>query len=120
MQPEARAPLFDILHACRRIARFVEGKTYADYEADDLLRSAVERQLAIAGEALGRLRRVAPDIAEGITGWRRIIAFRNRLIHGYDAITDAVVWGVVEQNVPALAAEIAALLGREADDEDSQ
>jgi len=116
MLPEARSPLFDIFRACRRITRFLDGKTLADYEGDDLLRSAVERQLGIAGEALGRLRRVAPDVAEGITDWQRIIAFRNRLIHGYDAITDAVVWDVARRSVPVLAAEVAALLGNELDD----
>jgi uncharacterized protein with HEPN domain len=83
------------------------------YTLDGTLPSAVERQLAIAGEALGRLRRVAPDVAEGITDWRRIIAFRNRLIHGYNAITDAVVWDVAQRSVPVLAAEVATLLGDE-------
>src|SRR5215204_5484654 len=107
MLPEARSPLFDMLRACRRISRFVDGKTLIDYEGDELLRSAVERQLGIAGEALGRVRRVAPEVAEGITDWRRIIAFRNRLIHGYDAITDAVGWGVAHRRVPVFATEVA-------------
>lgn len=110
MPPEAQAILFDILQTSRRIARFTEGKTLTDYEADEMLRSAVERQLAIAGEALGRLRRIAPEMAEGITDWRRIIAFRNRLIHSYDAVTSAVVWGVVENSVPVLAVEVEKLL----------
>jgi uncharacterized protein with HEPN domain len=105
-----------MLQACRRIMRFTEGKTLAEYEHDDLLRSAVERQLSIVGEALGRLRRIAPDIAEGITDWQRIIAFRNRLIHGYDAVTNAVVWDVAQRSVPALAAEVAALLAEGPDD----
>jgi uncharacterized protein with HEPN domain len=102
--------LFDILQSCRRISRFIENRTLNDYERDDLLRSAVERQLSIAGEALGRLRWVAPHVAEGITDWRRIIAFRNRLIHRYDAISDTVVWDVAQRSVPVLAEEVAALL----------
>jgi uncharacterized protein with HEPN domain len=81
-----------------------------------MLRSAVERQLGIAGEPLGRLRRAAPDVAEGITDRQRIIAFRNRPIHGYDAITDAIVWDGAQRSVPVLAAEVAALLGDESDD----
>jgi uncharacterized protein with HEPN domain len=106
MRPDARAPLYDVLQACRLVVRFVEGRSLADCEADDLLRSAVERQLAIAGEALVRLHRIAPEAVEGITDWRRIIAFRNRLIHGYDVVTDAVVWGVVQGSVPVVVAEI--------------
>ena len=113
MRPEARAPLFDMAEACRRIQRFVAGRDFAGYEEDELLRSAVERQLGIAGEALERLRRAAPEIAESLTDWQRIIAFRNRLIHGYDAITHAVVWGVVERNVPVLLAEVEVLLEAE-------
>jgi uncharacterized protein with HEPN domain len=50
MQPEARIPLSDFLQTCRRISRFIENRTLNDYERDDLLRSAVERQLSIAGE----------------------------------------------------------------------
>jgi uncharacterized protein with HEPN domain len=113
MQPDARAPLYDVLQACRRVSRFVEGQSLADYEDDELLRSAVERQLAIAGEALSRLNRIAPELVTRITDYRRIIAFRNRLIHGYDTITNPVVWGVVQGNVPILIAEVEALLGGE-------
>ena len=55
MPPEAaRAYLHDIAEACRRIEEFVEGKTYADYVANPLLRSAVERQFEIIGEALSQ------------------------------------------------------------------
>jgi uncharacterized protein with HEPN domain len=88
----------------------VAGRDLAEYEQDEMLRSAVERQLGVAGEALGRLRRATPEIAESLTDWQRIIAFRSRLIHGYDAITHAVVWGVVQRNVPVLLAEVEALL----------
>ena len=115
MLPEARAPLFDMLQACRRITRFTKGKTFDDYDRDEMLRSAVERQLAIIGEVLGRLRRIAPEMAEGITDSRRILAFRNRLIHGYDVITNAVVWGIVKHNVPLLATEAEAILVEDAD-----
>jgi len=38
------------------------------------------------------------------------VGFRNRIIHGYDAIDDATVWGVIEGHLPALMDEVAALL----------
>jgi hypothetical protein len=60
------------------------GKTFADYDADPMLRSAVERQLMIVGEALNRLRRIEPELLASITDSRKIIAFRNILGHGYD------------------------------------
>ena len=40
----------------------------------------------------------------------RIIAFRNRLIHGYAGGLSDVVWGILETHVPTLRAEVAKLL----------
>ena len=97
--PEAQKYLFDIAEACSLIGRFTAGKSFEDYTGDPLLRSAVERQFEIAGEALSRLLQLAPDLIGRITDARRIVAFRNRLIHGYASVADEVVWGVVERNL---------------------
>jgi uncharacterized protein with HEPN domain len=75
-----------------------------------LLRSAVERQFEIAAEALNRLLKLSPELAKGITDYRRIIDFRNLLSHGYDLVDHAIVWGVVQTNVPVLIREADALL----------
>lgn len=63
MRLEARKYLSDIQTACERIARFTQGKRFEDYLADEMLRSAVERQFGIAGEALSRLAKDSPDLA---------------------------------------------------------
>jgi uncharacterized protein with HEPN domain len=110
MTPEAAKLLWDIATATERVARFTAGRGFADHLADDHLRSAVERQFEIAGEALGALRRRAPEIAARIPQHPRMIAFRNVLIHGYAGIDDTLVRGVVERDVPPLRAAIAALL----------
>ncbi len=102
--------LFDIQQACDLLLRFTEGKAFADYAADPLLRSAVERQFEIVGEALNQLLRLEPALASRISDTRRIISFRNRLIHGYDSLADEIVWGVVETNLPVLRREIGTLL----------
>jgi uncharacterized protein with HEPN domain len=49
---EIRKYLFDIVQACDLLTQFTKGKTFTDYSADALLRSAVERQLGLIGEAL--------------------------------------------------------------------
>lgn len=62
------------------------------------------------GEALHQLLRFEPTIASRISHTQRIIAFRNRLIHGYDSLADDIVWGVLETNLTALRREVATLL----------
>lgn len=122
MKPlDVRKYLFDILQACRLLEQFTGGKTFADYSADALLRSGVERQFAIAGEALNQALRVDPGLAEGVAGARRIIAFRNRLVHGYASVSNEVVWGVLETHLPALRRDVERLLAESTgDDEDGE
>ncbi len=95
------AHLRDMLDACGRIARFVRGKTLDEYRRDDLLRSAVERQIEIIGEAARRVsddfRGAHPEIA-----WRPIIAQRHILAHEYGEIEDDLIWRVATIHVPAL------------------
>jgi len=66
MHADARKLLWDAMQAADRVVRFTRGKTFDDYRADELLRSGVERQLAIVGEALARLRRIDPATAGAI------------------------------------------------------
>ena len=86
MLRDARCYLWDALKAAEAVHTFLRGKTYEAFIEDDLVRSAVERQLEIIGEALSQLAKVDPEMANNIAELRRIIAFRNILIHGYAAI----------------------------------
>ena len=67
MRPDARKLLWDAQNAAERIARFTAGKTFGDYDADEILRSAVERQFEIVGEAMNQLGRVDPETAAAIS-----------------------------------------------------
>ena len=105
--------------ACRSLARFVAGKTFADYAADDLLRAAVERKFEIVGEALHGLLKRDPGLSSAITDSKKIIGFRNVLIHGYAIIKNDLVWETVQTKLPILSAEVDRLLEneRQADDD---
>lgn len=92
------------------INRFVKGRAIAEYEADLMLRSAVERQFGIVGEALSQLAKAAPDLAARIPELRNAVSFRNVLIHGYDRIEDRVVWRTIVTDLPALRARVEGLL----------
>lgn len=102
MNADAPKLLWDARDAAERIRRFTAGKSFVDYQGDELLRSAVERQFEIVGEALGRLRAIDPEVAKDIPDLPRIVAFRNVLIHGYASVDDRVVWGVVESQLETL------------------
>ena len=110
MRLETGKYLYDIQQACDLLIEFTTGKTFADYERSAMLRSAVERQFEVIGEAMTRLARVDDAVAASITGYQRIIAFRNVLIHKYDVVDDRLVWDVVQTNLPTLAREIDILL----------
>ena len=110
MQPDSRKYLFDIRRAAGLIAGFCSGRSFEDYVADDMLKSAVERQFGVIGEALARLAKTEPTVAEQVTDHRRIIAFRNILVHGYATVDDRIVWGVVETSLPALMRSVDGLL----------
>lgn len=105
MRRDARVLLLDIVEALARIRRFTRGRSFADYSTDEMLWSAVERQLAIVGEALWRLRSIDAASEAGIRQSDRIVAFRHVLVHGYAAIDDKLVWGVVESRLDDLEAD---------------
>lgn len=75
-----------------------------------MLRSAVERQFEIVGEALNRLSRVDPETAALVPDLPRIVAFRNVLAHGYAVIDDALVWQVATRRLPDLRAVLERLI----------
>ena len=110
MRLEEQALLFDIQEACRLIRQFAGNRDYANYATDALCRSAVERQFITVGEALNRLGRLNPAFLERVPASRDIINFRNVLVHGYDRVEDAVVWGIIQKHLPALLDTVEDLL----------
>ncbi len=112
MRVESAKLLEDIRRAGELIARFVDRKDLADYVNNPLLRSAVERQFEIIGEALKRLTNTDPAAADQITHRSRIVSFRNILIHGYDLVDHEVVWDVLQTHLPVLRQQVRALLAK--------
>lgn len=110
MRLESKACLEDIRCAAELIMQFVKGKDFDYYTNDLLLRSGVERQFEIVGEALNRLYKNNPELAAMIKGYQKIISFRNTLIHGYDVVDDRVVWDIISKYLPALYKHVINLL----------
>jgi uncharacterized protein with HEPN domain len=114
MRLEARKYLFDIQRAADSIAAFCQGRNFEQYRADELLQAAVERKFGIIGEALARLHAEDPQTAGRIPEYRKIIAFRNIIIHGYASVDERIVWGVIEADLSALRGAVASLLAEPA------
>ena len=106
MPRSARAYLEDVRDACSAIEHITITSDLAEYLADRVQRSAMEREFLIIGEAVNRLSVLWPDIASTLTGARLIVDFRNRLAHEYHNIDDEMVWAIGEVDVPVLAGEI--------------
>jgi len=101
--------LFDIQSAISLIESFTQNiNSFDKYLNDIKTQSAVERQLAIIGEAVGKLKQENTGLV--LNNAKRIIDFRNRLIHSYDNIDSSIVWVVIKKHIPLLKKEIEAHL----------
>jgi uncharacterized protein with HEPN domain len=110
MQPEALKLLVDIRQALEDIRDFTSGMDFENYRMDAKCRAAVERKFEVIGAACTRVRDRFPGIFETIETGPQIIGFRNRLIHGYDNVDDAIVWDVVTHKLPELEKQILDLM----------
>ncbi len=84
MGPEERIlkALEDVQDCASFVVAASEGKDLVYYRRDRLFRQALERNLEIIGEEIGRISRHDVETASRISEYRRIVAFRNRLTHG--------------------------------------
>ena len=112
MDNDIKTWLFDILSSINEIeSYYVETpKIFEIYQNDLRTKRAVERNIEIIGEAMNRILKVETTIE--ISNSRKIIDVRNRIIHGYDSVSDDVIWGIVIRNLPVLQEEVEKLLNK--------
>jgi uncharacterized protein with HEPN domain len=101
--------LLDILIAARKVQRFTEGVIWEAFAVDEQLQYAIVKLIEIAGEAAGKITPPMRDAHPEIP-WRDMINMRNRLIHEYARINLAIVWDVVQNDVPRLISFIEPLV----------
>lgn len=109
MQHDAEKLTYDILSAAKDIQQFVEDMSFDQYHTDKLVKAAVERKFEIIGEALNRLSQLSPETVSAIREHEKIISFRNLVIHGYDVVSDPIVWDVIENKLPPLIEDVEGL-----------
>ena len=110
MGPKSLKLLEDMRDAADDIAAFTRGRSFGEYAADKQFRWSVERGFEIIGEALSQLQKVDPATAQRITDYRKIVSFRNILIHGYAAVNHGITWDIVQTGLPALRKQLNELL----------
>ena len=110
MDNDIKTWLFDILSSIKEIeSYYVETpKIFEIYQSDLRTKRAVERNIEIIGEAMSRIMKLETNIK--ISNSRKLIDVRNRIIHGYDSVSDDIIWGIVIRNLPVLQKEVEALL----------
>ena len=106
MDKEIQVWLFDILNSILEIESFVdfEETNFQDYSSDVKTKRAVERNLEIIGEALNKISKKDENLE--ITDKRKIISVRNRIVHGYDQVSDELIWSIITQYLPVLEKEV--------------
>ncbi len=113
MDDQVKSYLYNILNAINEIESFYinQPKQFEVYKVDIRTKRAVERNIEIMGEAMNRIMRKYPTIT--ITNAKKIIDVRNRIVHGYDNVSDEIIWGIVIKHLPVLEKEVSQLLNEE-------
>ena len=111
MEIEVKTWLFNVLSSIEEIDSFFIDKpmTFVAYHNDLRTRRAVERNIEIIGKALNRVLNKDPEI--NISNSRKIVDTRNRIIHGYDTVSDEIIWSIIIKYIPQLREEVQKLLG---------
>lgn len=99
-----------MIESARLIEQYADGLSFDEFATDSQVRDAVERRFTIIGEALIRLSRDAPDLHDRIDATGPIRRFRNIVVHRYDHVDPAIVFGIILDDLPRLRTQAEALL----------
>lgn len=110
MDNDIKAWLYDIIQSINEIDSYYDNKPriFEEYVSDIKTKRAIERNLEIIGEAVNRILIKNKDFK--LDNAEKIIGTRNRIIHGYDKISDNLIWSIVINHLPKLKDEVTGLL----------
>ncbi|MAT54035.1 MAG: antitoxin [Saprospirales bacterium] len=108
MHEEINVWLEDIDRAIQEINSFLpQPLNFHDFKKDLKTKRAIERNIEIIGEAMSRILKIHPNIE--ISHSRKIVDTRNRIIHGYDSVSDDIIWLIAIRYLPVLKEEVKSL-----------
>ena len=91
-----------------RAGKTLSKKDFLEFQGDLKTKRAVERNIEIIGEAVARI--LKHDENFPIANARKIVDTRNRIIHGYDSVSEDIIWAIVVKELPHLEQEILTFL----------
>jgi uncharacterized protein with HEPN domain len=106
MDSDIKTWLYDMLQSIKEIESYFEDrpKKFDEYIHDIRTKRAVERNIEIIGEAANRI--MKRDEEFQLENVHKIIGTRNRIAHGYDKISDDLIWSIVINHLPKLKEEV--------------
>ena len=98
-----------MLDQARKVGGKVQGKTRAEFDADENLRLALAQVVQTIGKAARRVsdssKTACPEVP-----WRQIMGMRHKIVHDYMNVDEDILWTVVTIHVPALASQLTTLV----------
>jgi uncharacterized protein with HEPN domain len=91
----------DIHDSVKRLVQYTSGVAFAAFSTNEILQDAVLRRLSVIGEAAACL---SPEYKSKMPAvpWKRVIGFRNLVVHRYWAVDLTIVWRIVTEEIPIL------------------
>ena len=108
------AYLKHILQSANKIQRFTKNIGYEDFMKNDLIQSAVLREIEIIGEAAKYLGAETKNLNKEIP-WAEIAKMRDKLIHAYFGVDLDIVWETVKKDIPFLKKHIRKIMDKSTD-----
>ena len=96
-----RSYVQDMIEFGEKVLDYTDGLDQEAFIAHGLTCDATLRNLQLIGEAATH---IPDEVRQAHTEvpWHAIIGTRNRLAHSYLAISDSIVWGVIQEAIPDL------------------
>ncbi len=101
-----------ILEAIERIESFSKGITKSKFKKNELVHSAVIRQIEIIGETVKNVPTNFKNKYPSVP-WKKIAGTRDKMIHHYFGVDIAFIFDIVKKQIPILKKEIKKILKSE-------
>ena len=100
--------LEDMIEFAEKVLAYTDGFDQPTFENSQLTYDAAIRNIELLGESATRIPAEIKEIHSTIP-WRKIIATRNRLIHGYLGIDNDTLWSIIQDDIPPLLKQLQAI-----------